>query len=386
VALKRARPDWRFTVLAPHDARSRTTDHTEHDAFTEVRFHYVWPRRWESLAGRGIMPAIRRNPAQLLAVPALLWAEYRAIRRLVAADRPSVIYAHWFTPQAVTAWPVARRARLPLVFTTHASDVAVWARFGRLGRSVVRSVTCGAARFTAVSQATLDRMRPFFDDAQWDEVRRRAAIVPMGVDLPATQSHLTGPETGQKRPIILFMGRLIEKKGVKDLVEAFAAIHQDRPEALLVIAGEGAQRNDLERRVRDLGIANAVRFDGFVSGAAKDVLYQQANVCVIPSMTAADGDAEGLPVTLLEALSYGKATIASDATNAAEIVTSGTDAIIYRAGDTAALRAAIEEVLSWSAHRSAAMSAAARETARRYDWSVVAEETAAFLLDPFVSA
>jgi glycosyltransferase involved in cell wall biosynthesis len=91
-------------------------------------------------------------------------------------------------------------------------------------------------------------------------------------------------------------------------------------------------------------------------------------------------------VTLLEALSYGKVTIATDATNATEVVTSGSDAIICRAGDTAALSNAIEDALSWSAEHTAAMSTAAREAARRYDWSVVAEETAAFLLDPFVSA
>ena len=148
LALKAIRPNWRITVLAPHDARSSTADRTEHAEFTEVRFHYLRPRRWESLAGRGIMPAIRQNPFQLLAVPGLLWGEYRALKRLVARDRPDLVYAHWFTPQAITAAPVGRRAGLPFVFTTHASDVAGW---GRVGGHAARATWEGATRAGARS-------------------------------------------------------------------------------------------------------------------------------------------------------------------------------------------------------------------------------------------
>jgi glycosyltransferase involved in cell wall biosynthesis len=331
-----------------------------------------------------IMPAIRRNPLQLLAVPALLWAEYRAIGRLVRADPPSIIYAHWFTPQAVTAWPAARRARLPLVFTTHASDVAVWARFGRVGRSVVRSVTCAAGRFTAVSQATLDRMRPFFDDAQWDEVRRRAAIVPMGVDVPPARSRATMTNSYPGMAVVLFMGRLVEKKGADLLIKAFSMVHRQMPETMLVIAGEGPLRQHLESCARELQIASAVDFAGFVSGSAKLALFERADVCVLPSAPAADGDAEGLPVALLEALVHGKPTIATDATNAAEIVTHGRDGLICQARDAQALGDALAEVLSWSPEHRAHVSAAARATGAHFEWPAIAERTASFLLDPYV--
>ncbi len=384
VALRRVRPHWRFTVLAPHDARSRTIDRRVHDDFTELRFHYLRPRRWESLAGRGIMPAIRANRWQLLAVPALLWGEYRAVRRVVARERPDIVYAHWFTPQAITVAPVARRAGIPFVFTTHASDVAVWGRFGGWGRRLVARVTERATRFTAVSRTSLARMRPFFDARGWERAQARSAVIPMGVDLAsaAAGAAFEADELYPGRRVVLFMGRLAEKKGVAHLLDAFATIRGEFPGATLVVAGDGPRRDELESRARALGIDDIVDFVGYRSGADKDALYRRADVCVLPSIVTEDGDAEGLPVSLLEALAYGRTVIATDASNAGEVVESGTDAVLCPAGDPHALAVALRETLSWSAERRDNMGQAARRTATAFDWPRIAEETARFLLDP----
>jgi glycosyltransferase involved in cell wall biosynthesis len=384
IALARVRPQWRFTVLAPHDGRSVTADRTEHDAFTERRFHYLRPRRWQSLAGHGIMPAIRSNPLQILAVPALLWGEYRAIRSMVRQERPDIVYAHWFTPQAVCAAPVAARARIPLVFTTHASDVAVWGRFGGVGRALVSAVTRRAGRFTAVSETSMLRMKPFFDEAGWARVRERAQVIPMGVELTTGTVADDLGRASRGRRTVLFMGRLAEKKGVRFLLEAFATVQASMPDVDLVVAGDGPLRADLEARSRRLGLQDRVSFVGYRSGHAKDELYRRADVCVLPSIVTDDGDAEGLPVALLEALAYGVPTIASEASNAGEVVDSGVDAVVCPAGDAAALGRALEDMLSWPAERRAAMSTAARRTAQRFDWNHVAEQTAQFLLDPFL--
>lgn len=382
LALRRARPDWRFTVLAPHDARSATRDLVEHADFVERRFHYVWPRRWESLAGHGIMPAIRRNPLQLLAVPLLLWSERRAVRRVVREDRPDIVYAHWFTPQALTSAGVAEAAGVPLVFTTHASDVAVWGRFGALGRRIVASVTRRTRRLTAVSRTSLERMRRFFSEDEWRDVLARADIIPMGVDLPEPGPVADDPHPGRR--VILFMGRLAEKKGVRFLIDAFARVRAQDPLALLVIAGDGPLRADLEAQAAALGLGEDVVFAGYASGAAKDALYRRADVCVLPSIVTSDGDAEGLPVSLLEALGYGRPTIATDASNAGEVVEPGADALVIPSADADAIAGALTDVLGWTPERRAEVSAAARRTAERFAWPTVAERTAAFLLDPYL--
>lgn len=384
VALRAIRPDWQVTVLAPHDARSGTRDRVEHVDFTELRFHYVWPRRWESLAGHGIMPAIRRNPLQLLAVPLLFLHERRALARTIREVKPHIVYAHWFTPQAVTAAPVAHRASIPFVFTTHASDVAVWARFGRLGSRVVRSIVRRTARLTAVSQTSLDRMRSFFSETEWNtEIVPKAAVIPMGVEL-TTHHGDAAPESYPGRRVVLFMGRLAEKKGVKLLLDAFSTIHDEREDTLLVIAGDGPLRAELEARTEELGISDAVDFVGYATGAHKDALYRRADLCVLPSILTSDGDTEGLPVSLLEALAYGRPTVATDATNAQEVLTPGVDGLLVRSGSVSALTDGLIEILDAEPHRSTEMEAAARSTASGYAWHRIAERTAKYLLDPYL--
>lgn len=383
LALKRARPHVVFTVIAPHDRRSATVDEIDRGEFVEKRFHYLWPRRWESLAGHGIMPAIRKNRLQALAIPFLLWGEYRAIHRAVARDRPHLIYAHWFTPQAVTAAMVSRRTGIPLVFTTHASDVAVWRAFGRVGRSLVKSVVSVTCRYTAVSAASLDRMRQFFDEVEWQEVRDKGAIIPMGVDIVSPPSASIAEV---RVPLnFLFVGRLAEKKGVKQLIDAFGRLCRRFPDARLTIAGDGPLRADLEAQVHRASLAESVQFVGYVTGDVKRQLYEAADVCVLPSIATQDGDTEGLPVSLLEALSYGKLTIASAATNAGEVVTVE-DAIVYDGADPNALLDALAGVLEWDPARVDRMRSSAFDAARRFSWPEIAEQTASFLLDPYITS
>src|SRR5690606_4337786 len=134
----------------------------------------------------------------------------------------------------------------------------------------------------------------------------RFAVLPMGadptlLDLPVRGGAGVGP------PTILFLGRLAEKKGVHLLLPAFAALRATHPDARLVIAGDGPWRERLERQARTgLGLGeHAVRFAGYVTGDAKRALLAEAHVYVLPSITTADGDAEGLPVSLLEGLAAG---------------------------------------------------------------------------------
>src|SRR5690606_29007499 len=76
IAIKKARPQLKFAVLAPHDARLKTESFKKHPEYDEYRFHYFWPRSLERLTGRGIMPALQSNKLSYLLVPFFLIFEY----------------------------------------------------------------------------------------------------------------------------------------------------------------------------------------------------------------------------------------------------------------------------------------------------------------------
>lgn len=370
IALKAAYPECDFSVLAPHDARSATVPFRNRAAYDEYRFHYFWPRRLEKLAGRGIMPALKKNPAYYLEIPFLFLFEFMALLRLTKKLKPDVIYAHWFTPQVVTAGMVSSFTKVPFVFTTHSSDVAVWHKVPLIGGFMVRRFTAQATALTAVSRRSLAKLQSFFSDEQWKVVSRKSAIIPMGVDLPADPS---AAKSATRPHNILFIGRLAEKKGVQYLIPAFAQIQSYFPSATLTIAGDGPLLESLKRQAAESGLTpDKVVFSGYVSGQRKAAAIAAADIFVVPSIIAASGDAEGLPVALMEGLAAGKLCIATNESGADDIIQDGVSGYLLPEKDVPALAAALTKALSLDPATKSAICASGRTVAEQFAWPVIA--------------
>lgn len=369
IALKKIHPEIEFAVLAPHDARSQTRPFATHDSYDEYRFHYFWLRRCEKLAGRGIMPMIKQNPLYYLLIPFLFAAEFFALWRLTRTFKPDVLYAHWFTPQGVTTGMVSRLTRTPFVYTSHALDVAVWHKIPLIGTPIVRHFSRTARAITVVSEQTKAKLRTFFDEARWREVETKLAIIPMGVHLPS-QPAAPKKTNGQH---ILFVGRLAEKKGVHYLLPAFAKLLQKFPQATLTIAGDGSWQERLQAQATELKLSDTnLIFAGYTTGDKKQALMNEADIFVVPSIIAADGDAEGLPVTLMEGMAASKLCIATFESGADGIIKSGESGFLVPQKDEVALADALTKALTLSAAERQKLRHNAHLAARQFDWPVVA--------------
>ncbi|WP_136519414.1 glycosyltransferase [Cellulomonas telluris] len=375
VAMQALDPDVEWHVLAPHDRRSQTRTVRRWPSFVEHRFHYMWPRRLERLAGRGIMPALRAEPHLHVVLPFFFLAEFWALWRLARSLRPDVLYAHWFTPQAITSVWVARLVGSRTVFTTHASDVAVWHRFGPLGAAVVRWHVRRAAAFTAVSRRSMGRLRQFFPGEAWAEVADRGRVLPMGVHVDAADE--TPPADGT----VLFIGRLVEKKGVSFLLRAFAEAGPELGDVRLVVAGDGPLRSALTAEAVELGLGGRVEFPGYVTGEAKADLVRSAAVVVVPSVVASDGDVEGLPIALLEGLAAGRPCVATPESGADDVLEDGVNGFLVPQRDSTALAAALVRAVHLSPSERSLIGERARTTARRLAWPVVARQHLDLLFD-----
>lgn len=377
VAMKQADPSLIFSVLAPHDRRSNTKSLTKHRSFDEHRFHYAWPYSFERLAGRGILPALQANKLNYLLIPFLFIGEFVALYRLTRRLRPAFIYAHWFTPQAINARLVGALTKTPFVFTTHAADVDVWNKIPFLGRLIVQSNVRKAHGLTAVSTRSMAKLQRFFDTKEWKEViSKRAAIIPMGVALPSKQPE-SSLRDSQK---IVFIGRLAEKKGVQYLLPAFASLQKDMPKAHLVIAGDGPMLDSLKSMAKDLNVSDKVSFPGYTTGNDKDALLSSASVYVVPSIVTDSGDAEGLPVSLLEGLSYGNLCVATYESGADDIMTNRKDGILVHQKDPDMLSSAIRDCLAMTPDKQLEMRKNAQTTAAQFSWSNIAEKHLSFFI------
>jgi colanic acid/amylovoran biosynthesis glycosyltransferase len=262
--------------------------------------------------------------------------------RRIAEERPLLIHAHFGT-DGLIALPIAERLGIPLVTTLHGFDVSrrslpmllsgrlSWMRYALLKRRLFEQ----GALFLAVSDAVRDRaLRAGYPPG-------RTFTLYNGVDTDYFTPAAQAPEPG----LILHVGRLVEKKGTRLLIEALAAIAAAVPKASLVVIGDGPDRRRLERQARRLGLLERVQFLGALSPDAVRAWMRRAWLLAAPSITARDGDAEGLPTVICEAAAVGLPVVASAHSGIKEGVRDIETGFLVPEGDTRAMAARIIDLL-----------------------------------------
>ncbi|HJW11931.1 MAG TPA: glycosyltransferase, partial [Albitalea sp.] len=210
-----------------------------------------------------------------------------------------------------------------------------------------------AVGFIAVSEAIRERAIEIGLPAAKLRVR------PIGVD---TEQFVPGPAPIGERHGVLFVGRLVEKKGLRYLIEAIARLG-GRVE--LQVIGDGPLRPELEALAHRLGVA--AEFLGVLGSAAVRQRLQRARVLCLPSVTAANGDAEGLPIVILEAQSCGVPVITSARGGATEGIVDGVTGYAHPEGDAQALAERLDTLLRDDALAAAMGQAARRHAVERFD-------------------
>ena len=297
-----ARPQDRITILAPDDLAAKRLE--ERDVFRVERFRYLRPERLQRVAYPAILPNIRRNPALALQVPFFLWNQYLAARKLVKRERTDLIYAHWVMPQGLVAWHVKRKTGTPYILQNHSSDLAVFGKLGEPGKKLARQIIREANHFFCVNSLQRDAAASLFSASERAQFLAKCTVLPMGVDLPEPISD------AQPEFDVATIGRLSAKKGIHYLIGAGERLAAKGNRPAIGIAGDGEEMASLK------GLADRadIRFLGFVSANDKDAFFDRTARFAFPAKEA-DGDVEGLPVSLLEALCRGMPVLASRDTN-----------------------------------------------------------------------
>ncbi|MEO9463474.1 MAG: glycosyltransferase [Marinomonas sp.] len=297
-----ARPDDEITILAPGDVDAPQRE--ELGRLTIERFSYMWPASAQGLAYPAIMPNLRRNPVLGLQVPPFLVTQALAAKRLMKSQRFDCIYAHWVMPQGLVANWLSRKMHVPYILQTHSSDLSVLLKAGGFGRNTAQRLLKDAARFFCVNSGQLGLALDILDKGDREAFAKKAKVLPMGVaQLTPADANAGGAEIGT-------IGRLSRKKGLDFLIAAAEKLNARGQRPHIAIAGDGEEGDDLRARVKD----SNVQFLGFVSGSGKDAFLASCERFAFPAK-AADGDVEGLPVALLEALMRGQPVLASRDTN-----------------------------------------------------------------------
>lgn len=218
----------------------------------------------------------------------------------------SLIHAH-FAIDGLYAQTIARGLQIPLITTLHGFDITTKRMdFLRSGSPALMRYALLQDRLKQEGSTFIcvsDFMCEQALNAGFPETKLRKHFI--GVDTQAFQP--LNRETDQ--PILLHVARLVEKKGTAYLVRAFAKVHKRIPDARLDIVGDGPLLDALRTLTTELGIEKSIVFHGVQPHSVVRSLLTQSSALVLPSVTAANGDAEGLGMVLLEAAATGLPTI-----------------------------------------------------------------------------
>ena len=196
---------------------------------------------------------------------------------------------------------------------------------------------------------------------------RETHFIPNGVNRPEIREAklITNKFGLEKDSYILFLGRLVPEKGIRYLVEAFKNIKTDKK---LAIAGGSSDTESFMKELKDMAKDdNRIIFTGFVQGQMLDELYSNAYIYILPS------DLEGMPLSLLEAMSYGNCCLVSDIPECAEVVED--KALIFKKSDVGDLRDKLQDACDHPEKVIELKKQAADFICEKYNWDDVVKET-----------
>jgi len=300
------------------------------------RFRY-FPSRWENLTHLEGGPNKIKNPLYLFLILPYVFFGTLAVIRHCLRQRYDVLHVHWPLPQGIFGLIGKAISGARLVTSFHGAELLLTRRYPFL-KPVLRYIVRHSDAVSANSSFTASLVRELANV----EVR----VIPYGSTIVAKDAPLpaVGEGPGKKRRL-LFVGRLIERKGLPYLIEAMGLL----PPGLHVrldIVGAGDQRPLLEKLVRDRGLTDRVFFLGRIPYEELAELYARCDAFVLPAIVDSRGDTEGLGVVLVEAMSYQKPVIATNVGGIPDIVHHNETGILVEQRDPQALAQAIEAVLS----------------------------------------
>jgi glycosyltransferase involved in cell wall biosynthesis len=358
-------------VLAPYHPDLR---HAPLEKGVQLHFFKYSPFKQFNIWGyaESLEADVRVKGAIYPLTPVVFVSSLWALWRLTGRIKFDVMHAHWVIPNGPVATIVARLRRLPLVVSMHGSDVFV-AEQSRLISLVARRCYRAASAITAPSDDLVQRAVRLGAPAS------RCHVVPYGVD-PGTFTRIenAGPalrdELGLPRDslIIFSVGRMVYKKGFEYLIRAVPAILREHPTAKVVLAGGGDLEERLKSLVRQLGVEKSVIMPGWVSRDKMPLYFSGCDLFVLPSVIDQQGNVDGLPNTLLEAMASARPVVATNVAGIPLAVKDGDSGLLVPQKQPGELSSAINLLLQSPELRVQYGEAARRRVERELNWETTA--------------
>ncbi len=341
------------TVLVPAAPGSKKCEVL--DGVNVVRYHYFPIHKLETLCYPGaIVPRIKEKKIRVLLVPFLFASLF--FKLLFIRKKYDLFISNWIIPQGI----------IHAFFSDKYIQVGLGGDVTSLNKGILKTLKkrCveKASYITVVSKDLKDSL---IENYQLND--NKIEVVPMGVNLAkfSPDNRIENYFSQGDKKVILFVGRLVEKKGTEYLIKAM----KDIP-AKLIIVGDGPQRDYLVELAD--GTGSDIEFVGPKNKDELIKMYASCDIFCLPSVLARDGDKDGTPVALIEAMASGVVPVGTNVGGVGEVIKHEINGLIVKDRDENELHSALDSLLKNDGLRTV-YSAEARKRAEEFDFIKIGE-------------
>jgi glycosyltransferase involved in cell wall biosynthesis len=309
-----------------------------------------------------------RNPLYLLVAPFYILAGLLHAVRFCRKHEFDVIHVHWPFPHGIWGYVAGWASGTPVVLNFHGAALLLVHKYPFV-KPFLRHALRHADAVICNSRYTASEVAKYGNGP--------VAVIPSGPSVVGRD--------GARKPVnavkeVLFVGRLVARKGLDVLLRALPLIDAGAPVHLHVV-GNGDMAERWKALARSLAVDHSVTFHGAISKEALEQRYTSADVFVLPAVVDERGDTEGLGAVLVEALSFMTPVVASDVGGISDVIRNGETGLLVGEKDPAALAAAISRLLRDRNLAERLARQGQRHAQKYFDWRHIAVQVMAIYLD-----
>ncbi len=316
-------------VIAPHDQGVKKSELFEEIKVT--RFQYFIPPAWQRLAyGPGIPANLKHSFLAKLQIVPFMLSQYLAARKAIKKFKPDVVHAHWAFPQGFTAYLLPR----PYLITIYGGEVFLSRKYHLV--PLLNIIMKKSKGNFALTNGLRNIARGY-------GFSQKIKTMPLGVDMSVFHPTITGSKKIKKKLcpngelLILSVGRLVEKKGHRYLLDAYARTLHSFTKSRLVIVGGGPLLEDLKKQAISLQITDRVVFAEEIDHSQLPAYYDAADLFVLPSIIDSSGDRETQGVVFVEAMASKTPVIGTRSGGIPDVISSPQVGLLSREKDAKGL-------------------------------------------------
>jgi glycosyltransferase involved in cell wall biosynthesis len=323
-----------------------------------------------------MLPNFSQSLVAKLQAPLFFISEVLHALYIINTQKVNFIHSHFIIPSGLVGAICTKFLRIGHLVTVHAADLFALEALP-YNKQILRFIVNNTDQITVVSSHLYERLLKLVPTDMAEQVANKTKIIPMGTytklfRVASDKEELKLKYGIKSKVILLFVGRLAEKKGIPYLLKAMSLIISQNKEVGLLVCGDGPIRVELEGLVKQLKLEEFVTFCGFIAGQKKVDFLSLSDILIVPSIVTDSGDTEGLPVIIMEGLAAGKLVIASDVGGARDAIIDGENALLVEPKNPEQIAQKVMSLVS-NNKLGKKLTESALESAKEYDWNNIGE-------------